>query len=147
MSNEYSMGPGAIILLIDPDQSMAELYSDWLHRKGLVPVAVTSGEQALPIAATADLIITERRLPGWLSGLDLVARLRSSEQTRHIPIILLSRDNSVADRSTSRMAGCNLYLPKPCPPEYLLGRVRRLLRVRRANTRATSAYPVLEKTF
>jgi CheY-like chemotaxis protein len=62
-----------------------------------------------------------------MDGVELTARLRAAERTKHTPIILLTACAFQSDRERARHAGCDVFLTKPCLPSELVCEVRRLL--------------------
>ena len=103
------------------------MYVEALRNHGLTPLAVSNARDALAVAPKADVIVTGVLLPGSTDGIGLIAQLRRNEQTRHTPIIVLTVCWWQTERERCQDAGCDVFLPKPCPPDALLREVRRLL--------------------
>jgi CheY-like chemotaxis protein len=59
-----------------------------------------------------------------MDGVTFVARLRADERTKHRPIIVLTACAWQRDRDRARAAGCDAFLPKPCPPADLVREIR-----------------------
>ena len=112
------------ILLVQPERRDRDRYAHALRKVGLLPVAVATASDALPLAAGVDLVVTGLLLPGPLDGVAFVARLRSDPTTRRLPVIALTR--CAWERERALQAGCDLFLPKPCPPHALAREVLRL---------------------
>ncbi|MGZ3675386.1 MAG: winged helix-turn-helix domain-containing protein [Ktedonobacterales bacterium] len=74
-----------------------------------------------------DAIILDIMLPG-IDGLEVCRRLRESEATADVPILMLTAKDEVRDRVTGLEVGADDYLTKPFSFEELLARVRALLR-------------------
>lgn len=79
-------------------------------------------------AHAPDLVITDVMMPR-LDGFGLVARLRSDEQTREMPIILLSARAGEESRVEGLEAGADDYLVKPFSTRELLARVESQLKL------------------
>jgi two-component system, OmpR family, response regulator QseB len=62
----------------------------------------------------------------WVSGLDLIARLR--KEGNHIPILVLSTGTEVPDRVTALDVGADDYICKPFDLDELIARIRALNR-------------------
>ena len=77
-----------------------------------------------------DLIVTDVMMPE-VDGLQLCRRLRSSEKTNHIPIIIITARTADSDRLSGFEAGAEAYLSKPFLAEELLLRISKLLEQRR----------------
>ncbi len=76
-----------------------------------------------------DLIVTDVMMPE-VDGLELCRRIRSSEQTNHIPIIIITARTTDSDRLSGFEAGAEGYLCKPFLAEELLLRIEKLLEQR-----------------
>ena len=119
--------PAAVVLLVQADADSREMYSEFLRYQGFLPVPVLAARDALAVAPRADVIVTGLLLPEDMDGIELIARLKRDERTRRIPIIVVTACAFKSDRERAEDAGCDLFLPKPCPPDDLLREVRRLL--------------------
>jgi CheY-like chemotaxis protein len=116
-----------LALLVQPEHDDREMYAEFLHHEGLAAVCMSNARQAMTIAPCADVIITGLRLPGEINGVELIARLKSDERTKHIPIVVLTASAWNTDRERAETAGCDVFLSKPCLPHELLRELRRLL--------------------
>ena len=72
-----------------------------------------------------ELILTDYRLPGNKTGLDVVAELRRMSG-RQIPALLLTGDTQTAIVAEATAAGCSI-LHKPCSPVTVLAVAARLI--------------------
>jgi two-component system chemotaxis response regulator CheY len=73
-----------------------------------------------------DLVITDVNLPG-MSGLELLAKIRSKQSNNTVPIIVVSADaDSIEDAKT---LGSCFWLLKPIDPESLLKAVKQILKI------------------
>ncbi|MDE6268818.1 MAG: response regulator [Muribaculaceae bacterium] len=101
------------ILVVDDDPEIRAYLREVLAPQGRVDEAV-NGEDALhKIADTPyDLILSDVVMPG-MDGLHLLRNLKSRIDTNHIPVILLSSKNEVADRMAAWDKGADGYLGKP----------------------------------
>jgi signal transduction histidine kinase len=87
--------------------------------------AVADGEAALTAARREppDLVLSDVMMPK-LDGFGLIRSLRADEQTRHIPIILLSARSGEESTMVGLDAGADDYLAKPFTAKELLARIR-----------------------
>jgi two-component system phosphate regulon response regulator OmpR len=127
------------ILIVDDDDRLRDLLRRFLtepnperHTDASQSyVVITAGDAAdaeRKLAALAiDLIVLDVMMPG-VSGLELTAKLRRSEATAKIPILLLTAQGAAADRIAGLEAGADDYLPKPFEPRELLLRINAILR-------------------
>src|SRR5258707_15398131 len=83
--------------------------------------AVDTAVKLLP-----DLILMDLSLP-LMGGCEAARLLKSDERTRDIPIIALTGHHNFLE--TARLAGCDAFLTKPCPPEKLLRQIEHTLQL------------------
>ena len=73
-----------------------------------------------------DLIVLDVILPGQ-SGFELCRELKSSPDTKGIPIIICSTKDTEVDKMYGNMLGADAYLCKPVQKQDLMQTVRRLV--------------------
>ena len=115
------------ILIIEDDQSVAELERDYLEINGGFQCDLhTDGTQGLQAALTEDyaLVIVDVMLPG-LSGFEICRRLREEKDT---PVIIISALADDIDKVRGLGLGADDYMTKPFSLAVLRARVNRLLR-------------------
>ena len=74
-----------------------------------------------------DLVVTDLMMP-VLDGLKFLHRLRATERTRHVPVLILSSRGDEDAVLTAKRLGVQGYLLKPVQPDTLLERIARLPR-------------------
>jgi two-component system phosphate regulon response regulator PhoB len=126
--------PGGIdmaprVLVVEDDAAIAELLRYNLEAEGYLSTVVGSGEEAeLQVAEDHfDLAIVDWMLPG-LSGIELCRRLRRREDSRMVPILMLTARGEEEDRVRGLGIGADDYVVKPFSLPELLARVKALLR-------------------
>lgn len=72
-----------------------------------------------------DLIILDLKLP-IVGGLELLERIRSEEETKRIPVVVLTSSDEAKDIERCYQLGVNSYVPKPMEFEKFLEAVRRI---------------------
>ena len=111
------------ILIIEDDQSVAELERDYLEINGGFQCDLhTDGTQGLQAALTEDyaLVIVDVMLPG-LSGFEICRRLREEKDT---PVIIISALADDIDKVRGLGLGADDYMTKPFSPSELVARVK-----------------------
>jgi two-component system OmpR family response regulator len=110
------------VLIVDDDPDARELYGWGMRAAGWAVAYAKDGAEALDVAESfrPDAIIMDLRLP-ILGGLDAIRRLRSDEQSAGVAIVALSGTGRVTAEAEAREAGCDVFVPKPFPPEELCG--------------------------
>src|SRR5262249_38386792 len=91
------------------------------------------------------LVLLDWLLPG-MSGLDAAARIRAQEQTRDLPIILMSAYAGREEEARCAELGVNVFLPKPITPSSLYNAIVEAKDLRPAAP-ARVASPSLEAEF
>ena len=114
------------ILMIDDDNRLAGMVSDYLGGAGFrVTIATTGREgEALLKRDAFDAVILDLMLPD-ADGLDLCRRLRASTD---VPILMLTARGEPMDRVVGLEVGADDYLAKPFEPRELQARLRAILR-------------------
>ena len=116
------------ILIIEDDQSVAELERDYLEINGGFDCDLyDNGNQGLQAALSQDyaLVIVDVMLPG-LDGFTVLERLRGSGS--RLPVLMLTARGELSDRVCGLDRGADYYLTKPFQSPELLACVRLLLR-------------------
>jgi two-component system cell cycle response regulator DivK len=118
-----------LALLVDRDGDTRRMYATFLQQQGACEVdEAEDGREALAKALTQhpNVVVTETRLPG-MNGFELCRILRSDEQTRQIPIVLVTGDAYIREKQRAAACGADAVLVKPCLPEQLAAEIRRVL--------------------
>ena len=117
------------VLIVEDEQALALLLAYNLEAEGYIVERVERGDEAeVRIAETPhDLVILDWMLPG-ASGLEICRRLRAREETRDLPIIMLTARGEEAERVRGLSVGADDYVVKPFSVPELMARVRSLLR-------------------
>jgi CheY-like chemotaxis protein len=117
------------LLVVEDNEPSREVLSRRLARRGYEIVTVADGQQAVAIAHATkpDLILMDLGLPG-IDGWEATAQLKAHEQTRHIPIIVLSAHAMSNDRTLALAAGGDDFDTKPVRFERLLEKIENLLK-------------------
>jgi CheY-like chemotaxis protein len=119
------------ILISDDNHQNCELLDAYLADEGYQVEAVFDGQQTLDSVARAqpDLILLDIMMPK-VSGYEVCQRLKSSPETRDIPIIMVTALAEMGDIEKAVNAGADDFLTKPVNKLELTTRVKSLLRVR-----------------
>ena len=117
------------ILVVEDELDLALLLAFNLEAAGYVVESVERGDEAeLRLAeSTPDLVILDWMLPG-VSGFEICRRLRARENTRTLPVIMVTARGEEAERVRGLSVGADDYVVKPFSVLELMARVRALLR-------------------
>ncbi|MHB1845231.1 MAG: response regulator transcription factor [Deltaproteobacteria bacterium] len=116
------------VLLIDDDQKLARLLTEYLGGQGFELAHAADGRRGLTLALAPpgfDAILLDLMLPS-IDGLAICQKLRA--EGSRVPILMLSARGEETDRVVGLELGADDYLPKPFGPRELLARLRALLR-------------------
>ncbi len=116
------------ILLVEDHEEIWDFLSRRLRRRGYDVILAQDGEFALHQARAGqpDVILLDMNLP-VLDGWTCARTLKSSAETRGIPIIALTAHAMPGDKAKTLEAGCDDYHPKPVDYTRLLGQIGALL--------------------
>ncbi|MER7767168.1 response regulator transcription factor [Kitasatospora sp. NPDC096140] len=130
----------ARILVIDDDLTVGEVVAGYLTRAGHLVDRACDGRQGLDLARAhrPDLLVLDLMLPG-IDGLEILRRLRASEDGADLPVVLLTAKGDEADRILGLELGADDYVTKPFSPRELVLRVQSVLRRSRAAAPTASA--------
>jgi DNA-binding response OmpR family regulator len=122
---------GQLLLVADDDEDILQLLSFRLERAGYEIVQARNGPDALRLALELRpaLAVLDVMMPG-LNGYEVTRELRRNEETRTMPVILLTAKAQASDVSQGMAAGADDYVKKPFDARDLKERVERLLRPR-----------------
>jgi two-component system, cell cycle response regulator DivK len=118
----------ATILLVEDNEASRDALARRLERRGYSVLTAIDGHQAVSVAQEArpDLILMDLGMPG-MDGWDATAALKTSADTRYIPIIVLSAHAMPNDRHQALAAGGDDFDTKPVQFDRLLGKIEALL--------------------
>ncbi len=117
-----------LILLVEDQSDLRRLYAQQLELSGFDVIEAGNGADALThIAAhSPDVVLMDLSLP-ILDGWEATRRIKTDERTAHIPVVALTAHDGSGDLQRATRAGCDWFVPKPCPPDALVAEVRRVL--------------------
>lgn len=129
--NPRDEGAGATVLVVDDDPAIRRVFCSALRRAKYHTLEAPNGQSALDLLADhdVDVALLDLEMPG-LSGIELVARVRSDPRHESMGIVLVSGDGALGSKLAGLEAGANDYLVKPVELQELLARVAAQLRDR-----------------
>lgn len=111
----------AKVFIIEDNATIAKIWKVQLERCGYEVVISTNGPEAIEMAPKVqpDIILSDVMLPG-MSGFEIVQRLKERQETKHIPVIILSATNSPQNKERAILLGVHKYIVKSeCTPRQL----------------------------
>ncbi|HSM94689.1 MAG TPA: phosphate regulon transcriptional regulator PhoB [Rhizomicrobium sp.] len=117
------------VLVAEDESALVTLLRYNLEREGYRVMDTQDGEEALLIASEEkpDVIILDWMMP-QLSGIEVCRRLRQRQETRNVPILMLTARGEETDRIRGLDTGADDYITKPFSMTELLARLRAVMR-------------------
>jgi putative two-component system response regulator len=134
----------ALILVVDDNRENALLTRELLRTDGYEVVTAENAAraEALIHENQPDLILLDVVMPGK-SGIELCRELKSSAETRLIPVVMVTGLTDREDKIRAIEAGADDFLNKPIFPEEMFARVKSLLKLKEFTDELESAEDVL----
>lgn len=128
------------ILVVDDDEGIRIYLDRLLRAEGYRVMTACDGRDALDcfVRRPPDLVLLDIRMDG-IDGLEVCRRLKQSDATRFVPVVLLTALSTPADRVRGWDAGADDFLNKPIDRQILLARISMLLRARAELRRAAAS--------
>jgi len=107
------MGEGKVILLVDDDLTLREMYEERLKAEGFEIVQANNGEEALSRAKEVkpNVIMLDIMMPK-INGFDVLKELKSDPELKDIPVIMLTALIQEVDRIQGKKLGAFDYIVK-----------------------------------
>ena len=117
------------ILIVDDEPDIVELIKLSFARQPYDFIAAYSGEEAVEKAKEElpDLILLDIMMPG-MDGYEVVEQLKQIEDTREIPVIMVSAKTDVDDKVRGMELGIDDYISKPFDKRELNARIRMVMK-------------------
>jgi DNA-binding response OmpR family regulator len=117
---------GPTVLLVEDDDSIAQLVSSYLGAHGFRVTHVRTGEDALAEVERNEprIVVLDLGLPG-IDGFDVCRAIRYRSR---VPVVILTARDEEVDRVTGLELGADDYVPKPFSPRELTARLKAVLR-------------------
>lgn len=117
------------IAIVDDEKDIVDLASFYVEREGFKVDKYYTGDSFLNAIGSKkyDCIVLDLMLPN-VDGLTILKTLKSREDTKDIPVIILTAKNSEGDMVLGLEMGANDYIPKPFSPRVLAAKVKAFVR-------------------
>jgi two-component system phosphate regulon response regulator OmpR len=122
-------GRSAQILLIEPDEFMADIYAKNLEMEGFRPTIATNGERGLNQLKNKkfDIILLSATLP-IMNGFEVLQMITTDKKTAGTPVIMLSKLGAKEDVEKSRQYGAAAYIIKShFRPSEIVDKIKKIL--------------------
>ena len=115
----------AKILIVEDNEMNRDMLSRRLERKGFTIVMAEDGQKGVDMSKSEspDLILMDLSLP-IMDGWQATTNIKSDQDTKDIPIIVLTAHAMAGDREKALDAGADEYDTKPIEFKRLLGKIK-----------------------
>ena len=102
------------VLIVDDNIKNLDLFKDFVESWGYETVTAQQGKDAISLAERylPDIILLDVMLPG-MSGYEVCRDLKENTKTQHIPVVMITVLNDIADRIHGYKIGADQFLVKP----------------------------------
>jgi DNA-binding response OmpR family regulator len=141
-------GGRAKILIVDDEPFNVDYLEQELEELGYETVSAANGQEALEkvVAEVPDLILLDVMMP-VMDGFTVCRILKDHEDTRLIPVIIMTALDASEDRVKGIKAGADDFLTKPVNEEELLARIETALKLKRTVDRKLGELRELKEHF
>ena len=126
MKGAYDM---AKLLIADDLVPIRQMVRITLSTQGWTIIEAENGQKALDMARSEhpDLMLLDVDMGPGPNGFDVCRELKAADETKAIPIVMLTAHDSESDRAVGFAAGAAQYLTKPFGPLELIDTIRTIL--------------------
>jgi CheY-like chemotaxis protein len=131
-TDELDLPPGGrdrpLVLIVEDQSELRQLYAQQLALCGFDVIEAGDGAEAVQhtTSHSPDVVLMDLSLP-VMDGWEATRRLKSDGRTAHIPVVALTAHDGSGELQRATRAGCDWFVPKPCPPDALVAEIRRVL--------------------
>jgi two-component system cell cycle response regulator DivK len=117
-----------LVLIVEDESDLRHLYAQQLILSGFDVLEAGNGQDAIDAVSSRspDVVVMDLSLP-VIDGWEATRRLTADDRTAHIPVVALTGHDGSGELQRATNAGCDWFVPKPCPPDALITEVRRVL--------------------
>lgn len=102
------------VLIVDDNIKNLDLFKDFVESWGYETVTAQQGKDAISLAERylPDILLLDVMMPG-MSGYEVCRELKENTKTQHIPVVMITVLNDIADRIHGYKIGADQFLVKP----------------------------------
>jgi DNA-binding response OmpR family regulator len=119
----------AKLLIADDLVPIRQMVRITLSTQGWTIIEAENGQTAIELARSErpDLMLLDVDMGAGPNGFDVCRELKAADDTKDIPIVMLTAHDSESDRAVGFAAGAAQYLTKPFGPLELIDTIRTIL--------------------
>jgi CheY-like chemotaxis protein len=139
------------LLLADASSTIQRIVELTFAAENIAVVPFSNGEHAIASLdrSVPDIVLADVGMPGR-SGYEISRYIKNSPPLAHIPVLLLTGAFEPVDQTKALEAGCDGILIKPFEPQFVINRVKELLRKPKPGTKEAEVeeyFEELDKAF
>jgi DNA-binding response OmpR family regulator len=139
------------LLLADASSTIQRIVELTFAAENIAVVPFSDGEHAIASLdrSLPDIVLADIGMPGR-SGYEISRYIKNSPPLAHIPVLLLTGAFEPVDQAKALEAGCDGILIKPFEPQFVINRVKELLRKPKPGTKEAEVeeyFEELDKAF
>lgn len=114
-----------LVLIVDDSLSVRRSLAQFVGDMGMQAQTAKDGFEAIKVLSHRQptLILVDLEMPR-MNGLELTSHLRANQETRHIPVVMVTSRSTEKHREMARSVGVSGYLNKPWSDEDLLNTIQ-----------------------
>jgi CheY-like chemotaxis protein len=116
------------VLIVDDEIHIVHVVAIKLRNNDFEVISAENGDEAFKLACSEipDIIVTDYQMP-VMTGLELVEKIRQCDQTKHIPVIMLTARSFAIEEQQKEQLQISQCLSKPFSPKELLENINDIL--------------------
>ncbi len=116
------------IMVVDDSTSVRKMISFTLENAGYTVVEAENGQDALEKLKESEInmFILDLNMPD-INGFELTSTLRSTDEHRYKPIIILTTESQSSKKQEARQVGATGWITKPFKPDQLINVVKKVI--------------------
>ncbi len=116
------------VLVVDDEIHIVHVVAIKLRSNGFDVITASNGAEAYELACSQkpDIIVSDLQMP-VMNGLELVDKVRQNDQTKQIPVIMLTGRSFSLDREQKERLNIAECIGKPFSPRELLKKIEEIL--------------------
>lgn len=116
------------VLIVDDSPTETYKFKETLEKHGFEIITADNGADGVAVARQEqpDLVLMDVVMPG-LNGFQATRQLSKGDDTKHIPVIIVTTKDQETDKVWGRRQGATDYLTKPVDEAVLLDTINRAM--------------------
>lgn len=116
------------VLIVDDSPTETYKFKEILEKHGFEIITADNGADGVAVARQEkpDVVLMDVVMPG-LNGFQATRQLSKGEDTKHIPVIIVTTKDQETDKVWGRRQGASDYLTKPVEESVLIDTIKRVM--------------------